>query len=126
MERREAAQALRDGAGSEAAAIAADSTAVTERRDGALAEIDEQGAKASAARAAAAGDVPADLQALYAKIGASAGGRGAALLRRGHCGGCREMLSTVELNAVRAAAPDEVVRHEECGRILIRTADSGL
>ena len=27
---------------------------------------------------------------------------------------------------VRAAAPDEVVRHEECGRILIRTADSGI
>ena len=36
------------------------------------------------------------------------------------------MLSTVELNEVRSAAPDEVVRHEECRRILVRTADSGL
>jgi predicted nucleic acid-binding Zn-ribbon protein len=36
------------------------------------------------------------------------------------------MLPTAELNAIRAAAPDEVIRHEECRRILIRTADSGL
>ena len=70
-------------------------------------------------------DIPADLLALYDKIRATSG-LGAAALRRGQCGGCREMLSTVELNAVRAAAPDEVVRHEECRRILVRTADSGL
>jgi hypothetical protein len=37
------------------------------------------------------------------------------------------MLYTVELNEVRAAAPDEVVRHDEgCRRILIRIAESGL
>jgi predicted nucleic acid-binding Zn-ribbon protein len=125
MERRESAQALRDGAGAEAAAVAADIAGVTERRDAALAEIEEEAGKARAARAAAVADVPAGLLALYDKIGASTGGRGAAPLRRGQCGGCREMLSTVELNAVRAAAPDDVVRHEECGRILIRTADSG-
>ena len=53
-------------------------------------------------------------------------GTGAALLRRGQCEGCRETLSTVERNAIRAAAVDEVVRHEECGRILIRTGESGL
>ena len=38
---------------------------------------------------------PADLLALYDKIRASSGGLGAAPLRRGQCGGCREMLSTV-------------------------------
>jgi predicted nucleic acid-binding Zn-ribbon protein len=126
MERREAAQALRDGAGAEAATVAGDSEAATGRREAALAEIEEEAAKARAARAAAVDDVPAALLALYDKIGAAAGGRGAALLRRGQCEGCREMLSTVELNGVRAAAADEVIRHEECGRILIRTADSGL
>ena len=126
MERREAAQALRDGAGAEAESVGADLAAVTARRDAALAEIDEQAAKATAARAAVLADVPADLLALYDRIRASAGGRAAAVLRRGQCGGCREMLSTVELNEVRAAAPDEVVRHEECGRILVRTADSGM
>jgi hypothetical protein len=126
MERREAAQTMRDGAAAEAETVARDTATVTERRDAALADIEEQAAKASASRAAVVADVPADLLALYTRIGASSGGRGAAPLHRGQCGGCREMLSTVELNAVRATAPDEVVRHEECGRILVRTADSGL
>ena len=126
MERREAAQALRDGAAAEAAKVAADTGEVSGRRDAALAEIGEQAAKASAARATAAADVPADLLALYDKIRASSGGLGAAPLRRGQCGGCRVLLSTVDLNAIRAAAPDEVVRCEECRRILVRTPESGL
>jgi hypothetical protein len=125
MERRESAQALRDGAGAEAETVGGDEAAAAARRDAAVAEIDEQEAKAAAARAAIASEVPADLLALYDKIRASSG-LGAAPLRRGQCGGCREMLSTVELNEVRAAAPDEVIRHEECRRILVRTADSGL
>jgi predicted nucleic acid-binding Zn-ribbon protein len=126
MERRETAQALRDGAAAEGETVSADETAITARRDAAVAEIDEQAAKAATARARVVSDVPADLIALYDKIRATAGGRGAAELRRGQCGGCREMLSTVELNEIRAAAPDEVIRHEECRRILVRTADSGL
>ena len=126
MERRETAQALRDGAGAEGETVGADEAATASRRDAAVAEIDEQTAKATAARAAIAADVPAELLALYDKIRATAGGRGAAELRRGQCGGCREMLSTVELNEIRASAPDEVVRHEECRRILVRTRDSGL
>jgi predicted nucleic acid-binding Zn-ribbon protein len=122
MERRETAQALRDGAAAEAETVGADEAAAVSRRDAALAEIDEQAAKAAAARAAAVPDVPADILALYDKIRASSG-LGAAPLRRGQCGGCREMLSTVELNEIRAAAPDEVVRHEECRRILVRLPD---
>jgi uncharacterized protein len=125
MERREAVQTLRDGAGAESETVGADVAALTTRRDAALAEIDEQAEKATAARATVVADIPADLLALYDKIRASSG-LGAAALRRGQCGGCREMLSTVELNEIRAAAPDEVVRHEECRRILVRTADSGL
>ena len=126
MERRESAQALRDGAGAEAETVGADETALAARRDAALAEIEEQAAKATAARAAIVSDVPADLLTLYDKIRSSVGGVGAAPLRRGQCGGCREMLSTVELNEIRRAAPDEVIRHEECRRILVRTPDSGL
>ncbi len=126
MERREAAQALRDGAAAEGETVAADVAAVTARRDAALAEIGEQAGKANAARATASADVPAELLALYDKIRAGSGGLGAAPLRRGQCGGCRVTLSTVELNAIRAAAPDEVIRCEECRRILVRTADSGL
>jgi predicted nucleic acid-binding Zn-ribbon protein len=126
MERRESAQGLHDSAAAEAQTAGAETEAVTARRDAALGEVEEQAAKATAARARVVADVPADLLALYDKIRASSGGQGAAELRRGQCGGCREMLSTVELNEVRAAAPDEVLRHEECRRILVRTADSGL
>ena len=125
MERRETAQALRDGAAAEAETVSADEAAATARRDAAVAEIGEQAAKATAGRAAIVPDVPAELLALYDKIRASSG-LGAAPLRRGQCGGCREMLSTAELNEVRAAAPDEVIRHEECRRILVRTPESGL
>jgi len=126
MERREAAQAQRDGAGGEATAMAADLAAVTARRDEALAEISEQEAKATTSRAAVAVGMPADLLTLYDKVRSQSGGLGAAPLRRGQCLGCRVQLSTVDLNAIRAAAPDEVLRCEECQRILIRTADSGI
>ncbi len=127
MERRESAQALRDGAAAEGETVGADEAAAAARRDAAVAEIEEQTAKAAAARVAVVADLPADLVALYDKVRASSGGLGAAALRRGQCGGCREMLSTVELNEIRAAAADEVVRHDEgCRRILVRTPESGL
>jgi uncharacterized protein len=71
-------------------------------------------------------DLPADLVALYEKVREASGGIGAALLRGGRCEGCRLELSGSELAAVRAAPPDEVVRCEECRRILVRTVESGL
>jgi predicted nucleic acid-binding Zn-ribbon protein len=105
---------------------AAETAAVTGRRDAALADIGAQTAKASSSRALVTNGVPAELLALYDKVRSQVGGSAAAMLRRGECQGCRVSLSTVELNEVRAAASDEVVRHEECRRILIRTAESGL
>jgi predicted nucleic acid-binding Zn-ribbon protein len=35
-------------------------------------------------------------------------------------------LNQVDMNRITAAPPDEVLRCEECGRILVRTAESGL
>jgi uncharacterized protein len=64
--------------------------------------------------------------ALYDRIRESSGGIGAALLRSGRCGGCRLELAGSERARVRAADPDEVVRCEECGRIMVRTAESGI
>jgi len=126
MERREAAQSARDTAGTDQEDVARESAAVSARRDAALGEIGEQAAKAESTRASVAAGVPDDLLALYDKLRVQHGGVGAAMLRRGRCEGCHVSLSTVDLNAVRAAAPDEVVRCEECRRILVRTADSGL
>jgi uncharacterized protein len=126
MERRESAQGRRDAAAAGTEAVAAEETEVTARRDEAVAEITEQESKDASARATVAAGVPDELLALYDKVRAQAGGVGAAMLRRGKCEGCNESLSTVELNEIRAAAPDEVIRHDECRRILIRTAESGL
>jgi predicted nucleic acid-binding Zn-ribbon protein len=126
MERRESTQARLAAAGDERKAGAADIESVTARRDEQLAEIDEQQAKAADRRAAVVAEEPADLVDLYEKLRVQHGGVGAAALRRGQCQGCHLTLNTVDLNAIRAAAPDEVIRCEECRRILVRTAESGL
>ena len=42
------------------------------------------------------------------------------------CEGCRLELNPTDLGRMRAAGADAVLRCEECGRILVRTPDSGL
>lgn len=126
MERREAAQGRQQAAGVELAGVGTGMSAVTERRDAALAEIGEQAGKADDRRAGVASDEPADLLDLYERLRKQHDGVGAAALRRGRCEGCHLSLNTVDLNAIRAAAEDEVLRCEECRRILVRTAESGL
>ena len=126
MERQETAQAQQQAAVAERASIGTDLATVTARRDAALAEIGEQAGKAADRRTAVVADEPADLIDLYERLRASHGGVGAAALRRGRCEGCHLSLNTVDLNAIRAAAPDEVLRCEECRRILVRTDESGL
>jgi predicted nucleic acid-binding Zn-ribbon protein len=126
MERREGTQARLAAAAGERKAGTADIETVTARRDEQLAEIDEQRAKAADRRTAVVAEEPADLVELYEKLRVQHGGVGAAALRRGQCQGCHLTLNTVDLNAIRSAAPDEVVRCEECRRILVRTAESGL
>jgi predicted nucleic acid-binding Zn-ribbon protein len=96
------------------------------RRDDLLAEIDAEVEKTNAQRVELAGTLPADLLALYEKVRASSAGVGAAALRRGRCEGCHLQLNTTDLNRISAAPIEEVLRCEECRRILVRTADSGL
>jgi hypothetical protein len=95
-------------------------------RDDALADIADGTARHEAARGEIAGGVPAPLLALYERIRAQTGGTGAAMLQARQCQGCRLELYGNELSAVRNADPHEVVRCENCGRILVRTAESGL
>ncbi len=66
------------------------------------------------------------LPLLYERMRVQHGGVGAAALRGGRCEGCHLSLNTVDLNTIRAADPDEVLRCEECRRILVRTPESGL
>jgi uncharacterized protein len=125
MEQRETAEsALREVQGRLSAA-SEKREAAERRRDEALAEIakDEEFKKAS--RGPLAADLPADLVALYDKIRLDTG-LGAALFQSGRCGGCRIELYGADLARVKAAAPDDVVRCEECRRIMVRTKESGL
>jgi uncharacterized protein len=126
MERRETAQASRDAAVAGRAEIAASREVLTARRDASLAELAEQAGKAADRRAAVASEEPPELLDFYERMREQHGGVGAAALRRGRCEGCHLSLNTVDLNAIRAADPDEVLRCEECRRILVRTAESGL
>ena len=125
MEQRESAeQAL--SAVTQRLAEAGDRRAAAERRrDEAYAEMDKELEFRTSARAPLAADLPADLVALYDKIRLESG-LGAALFRSGRCGGCRIELYGADLARVKAAAADEVVRCEECRRIMVRTAESGL
>ncbi len=95
-------------------------------RDAAFAEIDAASAERATERAAIAAELPADLLAVYERAREHGGGIGAAVLRQRRCEGCRIELSGSELAAVRKAEPDAVVRCDNCRRILVRTAESGL
>jgi predicted nucleic acid-binding Zn-ribbon protein len=95
-------------------------------RDAAWAEMDEQERRHATDRQAIAAELPADLVQLYDRIRLASGGVGAALLRNRRCEGCRIELAGNELATVRHSAPDVVIRCDNCRRILVRTAESGL
>jgi len=126
MERQEAAAAALAAAQAGHEKASADHERAVQQRDDALADLADATARHEAARAAAAEGLPAPLLTLYDRIRTQTGTTGAALLKARQCQGCRIELNGRELAAVRNAAPDEVVRCDECGRILVRTAESGL
>jgi len=95
-------------------------------RDRQVAALDGEMAGLRAQRGEIAPLIPTDLLTLYDKIGASHRGIGAAELRQRRCTGCQLEINAADLRAFSAAAEDEVLRCEECGRILIRTPQSGL
>ena len=57
---------------------------------------------------------------LYEKIRSSSGGVGAALLVGNTCDGCHLSITPVELDKIKSQPADEVIRCEECRRILVR------
>lgn len=125
MERREAVEMDVAHARTEYAA-AQEALADTQRRkDEALTDLEIAQARRGEERQKLVGEFPAELLALYDRIRAQKG-TGAALLRARRCGACRLELDRSSISHIRDAAPDEVVRHDECGAILVRTPESGL
>jgi predicted nucleic acid-binding Zn-ribbon protein len=82
--------------------------------------IDADLTSETAARAALAATLPADLLAQYERIRAKSNGIGAGKLVGNACQGCHLTLPAVEVAQARRAAPDEVVISSTCGHILVR------
>jgi uncharacterized protein len=125
MERRESADAQVAKLIAERDEFSATLAAAEDRRDAAFAEIDKEAAEVKGKRGGIVADIPADLLALYDKLREQFG-VAAAMLQGARCQGCRTSLSIAEINRTKATSHDEVIRCEECRRILVRTPESGL
>ncbi|TDO44523.1 hypothetical protein EV643_11521 [Kribbella sp. VKM Ac-2527] len=126
MEKLETAEATQAELRIRADAFAGRQTELESTRDAAVKELDEQRAAFGDQRAKVAAELPADLVTQYQKLRERNGGIGAAPLVGKRCMGCRMELSPSDLNRIKAAAPDSVLRCEECGRILVRTAETNV
>lgn len=125
MEQLEAATSEAVSFDTQVAEIEAKIAELTAARAERGAEIERKLADVTAEREPAIDGLPADLLALYDRL-REQHGVGAAELRARQCGGCRLSVEPAELSRIRSAQSNEVIRHEECGVILIRTAESGL
>ncbi len=125
MERSEQAQAALADVRRRHDSVLAEQRELEAARDAAFADVDQTVATRTPRREAISSGMPADLLALYEKARAH-GGTGAAMVRQRRCEGCHMELSGSELSAARSAAPDAVLRCDNCRAILVRTAESGL
>ena len=126
MEKLEEAQGTLDSTATELAATDEALAVATTARDARAAEIHETLAQATVERATAADGLPDDLMGLYDKLRTSKQGVAAAALHARRCSGCQMTINPSDLAVIAKAPSDEVVRCEECSRILVRTSDSGL
>lgn len=126
MERRESAQERVAELTERVGSVQGKVDDATARREAAFEGIDGEVATVIKEREVIAGTIPADLLKLYDKLRGQQGGIGAAKLYQRTCQGCRQELAITDINEIRSAAPDTVVRCENCHRILVRTSESGL
>ncbi|GCD18965.1 hypothetical protein CTKZ_05270 [Cellulomonas algicola] len=101
-------------------ALVAQNESVAADRDAAFRTIDADAERVRGERATAAEGLDAGLVTLYERLRGQLGGLGAAPLRGRRCEGCRLELNPLDLDAIRSKGEDQVVRCEECGRILVR------
>jgi predicted nucleic acid-binding Zn-ribbon protein len=126
MERLEEAQSGLESLGKELVQIESDIAELSRRRDTAVAEIATRQQEALAERDLIAGEIPDGLLALYEKLRSQLGGVGVGALQHRRCGGCQLNVGAADLARMATAPSDEVLRCEECNRILVRTAESGI
>jgi predicted nucleic acid-binding Zn-ribbon protein len=123
MERLEGLEAELASAEADAEAARAGHAAASAELERVLADLDAQAAAVVAERVGRTEGLDAGLVALYDRLRAHLGGTGVAALRGHRCEGCRLELNASELARISALPAEEVVRCDECGRILVRGAD---
>ena len=83
-------------------------------------EINKVLADKNTARNLVANQIEKPLLELYEKIRGNGGGVGAAALVGNKCNGCNLAINAVEMDRIKSLAKDELLRCEECRRILVR------
>ena len=126
MERAEQAQGEQTSIQTEIDRLEAARVQLAERLEAQLGEIETERDRVDAERSQASAGLDDGLVALYDKVRGTSGGLGAAPLKARRCEGCHLELTPVDLGRIRSADEDEVLRCEECSRILVRTPDSGV
>ena len=126
MEQLEAAQKELADLASELAGVQERISAVEAARTERAGGVEQEREQVRAQREQLASGIQADLLALYDRLRGQKGGVGAAALRGRRCGGCSLELNAADLGVIAKAPADEVLRCEECSRILVRTSESGL
>jgi predicted nucleic acid-binding Zn-ribbon protein len=126
MEDLETAQGDLERLTGELADLDARIASVTAARDEKATRLQAEGRAVTDERKQAASGLPEDLMTLYSKLRVQKSGVGAAALRMRRCGGCRLEVNSADLGRIAQAPSDEVLRCEECSRILVRTSESGI
>ncbi|MDR1790502.1 MAG: nucleic acid-binding protein [Propionibacteriaceae bacterium] len=120
MEKLETANARLEELKAERAELNTRMKAVIAKRDEQVAQIDAELADLTAERSLLVKDIPADVVALYDKIRERSSGIGVGKLEGKRCSGCHLDQTATAMARYAAAAPDDIVRCEECDRILVR------
>lgn len=126
LERLETAQQELADVESQLEALGSEVEAATAARDTAAADITRQQDDSRAERAAVVPDIPETLLALYDRLRSQQNGVGAGAIQHKRCSACHLDIGAADLARMAAAPADEVLRCEECNRILVRTPESGL
>lgn len=126
MERLEEAESQQADLSRQLARLDEEIADLTSRRDALVDDITTRRADLDAERAVVSAEIPADLLALYERLRTQLAGVGVGALHHGRCGGCQLNVGAADLARMAVAPSDEVLRCEECDRILVRTAESGI
>lgn len=125
MEKLEQQQTLVDNTTAALDALRARAAEVEMDRDAQLATITAERTTAAGGRESLAAKIPAELLALYERQRARYG-TGASMLRGGVSLASGVKLLENEMQAIRAAAPDDIIMCASSEAILVRTPESGL